>query len=317
MENLKNETERKDLNKNEEKNDFVNYITPQTIIDDSLMSQFYKIKVKLLNFKNIKKSKFFTEKEKKTSTLNTKIDLIEYNITNINDSLSNLKQFGFGIYVFFYYLRSLLFSFVFLMILSLFYIREIKNKNLLFLDEIEDSSEEENEEYTILIYISSSPKIGLKIAGFFIFIFIIIYVVNIGFISYLIYSYKKYKKYNKKKEKFTLILCGKDLNFKYLNDDFTLNENDDNFIVNEINKIINENNNNENNNENEKKNIEIDDIMYTYKISDYVNLIEEFEEKKEEKFKSQLRIKKKKCTLCYCDFSYIICCCNKKKTIRN
>ena len=46
MENLKNETERKDLNKNEEKNDFVNYITPQTIIDDSLMSQFLCLMLK-------------------------------------------------------------------------------------------------------------------------------------------------------------------------------------------------------------------------------------------------------------------------------
>ena len=91
-----------DLNKNETNNldiSLKNNISTQNIIDSALQSQLSKINVKLLDFDT---DKILKNESASNIKILPRIDLIEYTLLNEGDGISEFKQFGFGIYVFFY-----------------------------------------------------------------------------------------------------------------------------------------------------------------------------------------------------------------------
>ena len=117
--NDENEKKNIENNKNNEniKDELIeNELTTQNIIDNILQSQISKINVKVLKFNKAMGEKIFGKNE-----IIHKIDLIEYTLLNEGDSISEFKQFGFGIYVFFLYLINLLITFGLLLIFGFYY----------------------------------------------------------------------------------------------------------------------------------------------------------------------------------------------------
>ena len=79
-------------------------------IEDILFSQLSDIKIQLLNFD-------------KNSL--PKIDTIQLTLLNQSVPISDFKNYGYGIYLFFYYLKSLLFTFGVFLFLAFYYIYKI------------------------------------------------------------------------------------------------------------------------------------------------------------------------------------------------
>ena len=94
---------------NNNSNNNNNVIQTQNFLPKELMRKYeliiipgpgakqHKINVKVLKFNKAMGEKIFGKNE-----IIHKIDLIEYTLLNEGDSISEFKQFGFGIYVFFF-----------------------------------------------------------------------------------------------------------------------------------------------------------------------------------------------------------------------
>ena len=110
-ENIKNDGEMKIDNFAE------NNISIRNIIDDALFSQLSEINVKLLDFDERLSQILYKSKGK----ILPKIDLIEFTQLNQKLGISELKKYGFGLYVFFLYLINLLITFGILFIFAFHY----------------------------------------------------------------------------------------------------------------------------------------------------------------------------------------------------
>ena len=116
------------MNNNSNNNNNNNIIQTQNFLPKELMRKYeliiipgpgakqHKINVKVLKFNKAMGEKIFGKNE-----IIHKIDLIEYTLLNEGDSISEFKQFGFGIYVFFLYLINLLITFGLLLIFGFYY----------------------------------------------------------------------------------------------------------------------------------------------------------------------------------------------------
>ncbi len=225
--NTTQRNDNKQKNKNETKNldiSLKNNMSTQNIIDSALQSQLSKINVKLLDF-DIDK----INKEESVSNIKILpiIDLIEYTLLNEGDDISEFKQFGFGIYVFFLYLINLLITFAFLLIFCFRYMYCIFFK---YYKDVEDDFSTFYD-YDILSLLSGSQIIKFRkyyISNFgkekflknykdfdvfykeYFFtgtlVFILIFVINFFYNLYLRYVYMMYKKENPEIQNFSLII---------------------------------------------------------------------------------------------------------------
>ena len=82
--------------------------------------------------------KISKEKFNSKGKVHPKIDTIEISLLNQSVYLSKLKEYGYGIYVFFLYLLNLIFTFGILLIFAFYYIYYIFYK---YYDELEDKEE--------------------------------------------------------------------------------------------------------------------------------------------------------------------------------
>ena len=302
-----------EINNNFEKNNK----TLRNIIENAFFTQLSEIKVKLLDFEN----------DPKKLPL---IDLIELTLLNQNVSISKFKEFGYGLYVFFLYLINLLVTFGILLIFAFHYIyciffkyyRDYEDKYSLFFD------------YNILTLVSGVQiirfrKYFIKTYGKIKFlekyenfdviykeyfyagtiVLIAIFLINFCFLLYLKRDYKAYKKDNPERKDFSLILSGKDV--PYIKEKISLKDKniDIKEKIKETEKEILD--------KLKKQNININgklDIIFTLKLSDYYekmeNLISEYSEKDIISYK----INKKKCCCfsCCCLCKIFYCCCKKK-----
>ena len=195
-----------DKNRKEEKkegtknNNYVeNNISVKNIVDDALFTQLSKINVKLLEFNDNSKNSL------------PKIDFVEIKLLNQNTSISEFKKYGFGLYVFFLYLKSLLVTFLILSVYAFHYIYRI------FYDYYRDYEDEFSfySDYNLLTLISGSQILRFrkfiietygketfleKYKDFDVFykeymitgtaIFIIAFIVNFIFLLYILREYK-------------------------------------------------------------------------------------------------------------------------------
>ena len=221
-----NENKKKDeINKGE----FVeNNVFMRNVIDNALFSQLSEINVKLLDFSENVSSRIYGIGEK----IIPKIDFIEFTLLNQNVSISELKKYGFGLYVFFLYLRCLLITFGVMFIFALHYIYRIFFK---FYREYED-------EYSVFFDFNILSLVsGVQLIKFrkyytevygkeaflenyeyfdviykeYLFtgtlVFIVAFLINFGFLLYLLKVYKIYRIENPEIKNYTLIISGKDL----------------------------------------------------------------------------------------------------------
>ena len=142
--------------------------------------------------------------------------------------------------------------------------------------------------------------------------FIIVFLINFIFLLYLRRVYQLFKINKPEIKNFTLIISGKDV--PYINNNESQNEentamNDKEIAVkNEILKKLN------------VKNEDVEDIFFTSKLYKYYENMEEMIKLREDKYKIQYRINKKKCCcyvcccLCSCCFD---CCCGKNKRLKD
>ena len=104
------------------------------MINNSLFAQLSKINITLFDLdEKISKEKFNSK-----GKVLPKIDTIEISLLNQSVYLSKLKEYGYGIYVFFLYLLNLIFTFGILLIFAFYYIYYIFYK---YYDELEDKEE--------------------------------------------------------------------------------------------------------------------------------------------------------------------------------
>ena len=90
----------------------------RNIIDKTLFSQLSDIKVFLLDFENDVSKKLYKVNKK----ILPKIEYFELNLLNQGVNISEFKKYGFGLYIFFLYLISLLVTFGLLVIFAFHYI---------------------------------------------------------------------------------------------------------------------------------------------------------------------------------------------------
>lgn len=76
-----------------------NNISIKNIIDNALFSQLSEINVKLLDFEESFSQRLYKTEGKILS----KIDFFAFNSLNQKEGISQLKKYGFGLYVFFLY----------------------------------------------------------------------------------------------------------------------------------------------------------------------------------------------------------------------
>ena len=103
------------LNDGKQKNEEINIIELdnleeknkgyEEIINNALFSQLSKINVKILNFDEEATRKYYKNIKGKTLP---KIHYVEYTLLDQSSNISELKEFGFGIYVFFFYLKNII-----------------------------------------------------------------------------------------------------------------------------------------------------------------------------------------------------------------
>ena len=166
-----------------------------------------------------------------------KIDTIEISLLNQSVYLSKLKEYGYGIYVFFLYLLNLIFTFGILLIFAFYYIYYIFYK---YYDELEDKEEYLLfEDYNLLSIVSGVQIIKFRkyyinkfgkedflekyknfdvIYKEYIYsgtiVFIATFLINFFFIIFLRKDYKIYKINNPEIKDFTLFLSGKNLSYE-------------------------------------------------------------------------------------------------------
>ena len=90
----------------------------RNIIDKTLFSQLSDIKVFLLDFENDVSKKLYKVNKK----ILPKIEYFELNLLNQGVNISEFKKYGFGLYIFFLYVISLLITFGLLVIFAFHYI---------------------------------------------------------------------------------------------------------------------------------------------------------------------------------------------------
>mgnify|MGYP002623996162 CR=1 FL=1 len=310
-ENIKNDGEMKIDNFAE------NNISIRNIIDDALFSQLSEINVKLLDFDERLSQILYKSKGK----ILPKIDLIEFTQLNQKLGISELKKYGFGLYVFFLYLINLLITFGILFIFAFHYMYCIFYKYY----------RDYEEEYSIIFdYNILSLVSGVQIIRFrkyyidlygkeqflknykdfdviykeYLFtgtiLFILTFLINFFFVIYLQKIYKLHRIDNPEIKNYTLILSGKDVPF--INDEEI--GNDENNGINDKktaikNKLLKE------------LDVKDADINFTLKLSEYYNKMEEFTDLKTYKYMVQYKINREKCCCngCCCFCSKCFCCC--------
>ena len=285
-------------------------------INNILFSRLGKIKVKLADLDNNLSKKLFN----KDTKILPRIDIIEITLLNQNESLSELKEYGFAIYAFFLYLLSLLITFFILLIFAFYYLHCIFYK---YYKENEDEIFSLLEDYNLLSIASGVQIIKFrknyidlygkeefleKYKNFDVFykeyIFsgvipiILTFIINFLFIIYIKRVYKSYKIDHPEIKDYSLIFSG-------INDEDSMIEKL-NIDKNKIKQDI----------LNNKFGIKNAEINFTYKLSKYYEQIEEYNELKNKKYELQNKKKenKKVCYFkCCCDYFYeLFPCCYKK-----
>ena len=317
-----NENKKKDeINKGE----FVeNNVFMRNVIDNALFSQLSEINVKLLDFSENVSNRIYGIGEK----IIPKIDFIEFTLLNQNVSISELKKYGFGLYVFFLYLRCLLITFGVMFIFALHYMYRIFFK---FYREYED-------EYSVFFDFNILSLVsGVQLIKFrkyytevygkeaflenyeyfdviykeYLFtgtlVFIVAFLINFGFLLYLLKVYKIYRIENPEIKNYTLIISGKDL----AQESDQIDINDENININNKKAAMK-------NNLLKKLNLNEDnvDINFTFKLFKYYEKMEEMISLRHDKYRVEYKINKKKCCCygccCFCGCCFC-CCCNLDK----
>jgi len=322
-ENERNERNAKAKNRAMKIDNFAeNNITARNIIDNALFSQLSEINVQLLDVDESLSQRFFNASGK----ILPKIDLIEFTLLNQKVGISDLKKYGFGLYVFFLYLISLLVTFGVLFVFAFHYMYCIFYRYY----------RDYEEEYSIFDYNILSLVSGVQIIRFrkyyidlygkdkflenyknfdviykeYVFtgtiIFIIAFLINFSFVLFLQKAYKLYRIENPEIKNYTLILSGKDvpcINNKEI-------ENDENNEINDKktaikNKLLNE------------LNVKDADINFTFRLSEYYEKMEEFIKLQTDKYMVQYKINREKCCChgCCCFCSKCFCCCCSRNSL--
>ena len=319
-----NNTNRKDTKQEIKVDPFAeNNMNIKTIIDNALFSQLSEINVKLLTFSQNVSNELY----KSVGQILPKIEFIELNLLNQNVSISELKKYGFGLYVFFLYLVNLLVTFGVLFIFAFHYMYCI------FYKYYNDYEEEYSLffDYNILSMVSGVQiirfreyYIGMygkeafleKYKNFDVIykeylytgtiVFIIAFLINFSFLLYLIKTYKIFKIRNPEINNYTLILSGKGVPYIDGND----SQNEENASINDKktaikNKILN------------MLNVREADISYTLKLFNYYEKMEKMIKLRGIKYKIQYRNNKNKCCCysCCCFCGCCFCCCCKKNKL--
>ena len=300
-----------------------NNISIRNIIDNALFSQLSEINVKLLDLDASLSQRLYKSEGK----ILPKIDFIDFTLLNQNTSISELKKYGFGLYVFFLYLINLLVTFGILFIFAFHYMycifykyyRDYKEEYSLFLD------------YNLLSLISgvqiirfrkyyietNGTEAFLEEYGHFdviykeylytgTIVFIIAFLSNFIFLLYLLKTYKLYRIRNPEIKNYTLILSGRDV--PYIND---------NGLPNDETAAINDKKTATKNQILKTINVKDADVNFTFKLFKYYEKMEKMINLREDKYKIQYRINKDKCCCyaCCCLCSSCFCCCCKKKRL--
>ena len=308
------ETKEDDKNEQKKINNYIeNNISVKRIVDDALFSQLSEINVKLLDFDE----NFFDEKKGKSLP---KIDYVDIKLLNQNIDISEFKKYGFGLYVFFLYLKSILVTFLVLAIFAFHYMYRI------FYNYYRDYEDEFSfySDYNLLTLISGSQILRFrkyiietygketfleKYKDFDVFykeylitgtvIIIISFVINFIFLLYIQREYKQYRIENPEIKNYSLILSGKDVPYSKT----PINDNDQ--IKNEILQELK---------------IKNADINFSLKLSDYYKNLEKHIELTIEQNKIQNKINKENCCCncccCFCSKCFD-CCCNKRYKNKN
>ena len=196
-------------------------------INNILLSRLGKIKVKLAALDNELSKELFN----KDSKILPRIDIIEITLLNQNESLGDLKEYGFAIYAFFLYLLSLLITFFFLLIFAFYYLHCIFYKY--YKENEEDEIFSILEDYNLLsiasgVQIIKFRKNYIDLYGreaflekyknfdviykeyFFTgtIVFIVAFIINFCYIIYLQKVYKSYKNEYPEINSYSLILSG-------------------------------------------------------------------------------------------------------------
>ena len=298
-------------------------INVRSIIENALFSQLSEIKVFLLDFNEKVSQGLYNSKGK----ILPKIDYIELTLLNQGVSISELKKYGFGIYVFFLYLINLLVTFGILLIFALYYIYCIFFKYYQDL-EVECSAFFECDILSLAsgVQIKKFRKYYIETYGKEAFLakyknfdviykeyivtgtvlFVIIFLINFMYILYLQKVYKIYKIENPEIINYTLILSGKNL---------------PNVNLEEIKKDKNPSIIKERKAEVKKEILKLlditdADINFTLKLSKFYETMDDFNEKRIERIELQDKLKKKFyieflpfCGICFC------LCCKRSKLI--
>ena len=198
----------------------------KNIVDNALFSQLSYINVKLVYYfgKNF-------DSRKKGNPL-PKIDNVDIKLLNQNVEISEFQKFGFGLYVFFLYLKCLLITFLVLAVFVFHYMYNI------FFDYYKDYEDEFSfySDYNLLTLVTGSQilrfrKYIIEIYGqetflekykdFDVFykeylitgtvIFIIAFIINFIFLLYIQRVYKQYSIENPEIKNYSLILSGKEV----------------------------------------------------------------------------------------------------------
>ena len=273
------------INNNDD--DFIeNNVNYKSIVNDALQTQLSYINVIILNKKNEI----------------PKIDYIEYKLLDQSFKISQFKEFGYGLYVFFLYLLNLLISYGILLIFCFCYIVDI------FFEYYKKVKDEMNEYYYYDILTLTSGSQVIKFRKFYIenygeneflkkyqnfdvfyikygiYYFIASYFINIIFMLYLRKDYQKFKIENPEINDYTLILSGEKINFD------NKNENEGDLLKNKKTLKIN------------GKIFEVDDVTYTYKSSEYFENLKKLNENNEncccyKCYNTRIDIRKIRCDL--------------------
>ena len=284
--------------------------TYEEIINNALFSQLSEINVKLLEFDEHTTTIFYKNLKGKTIP---KIEYIEYTLLNQSVNISDLKKYGFGIYVFFFYLKNLLVTLSILCIFALIYIGFIffkyyhnyEDEYSLFFDynllslvsgvQIIRFRKFYIETYGKAAFLSKYKNFDVIHKGYIysgVIIFTIAFIINFIFLLYLKYSYNSYIKENPEIKNSTLILSGRDL-------PILTDENSKLRIENKLKGML------------DIPNSDIK-IYFTKKLSEYYKTMEEFFNLKNDKYQITERLNKKECCYgclcfhgekCYCNLS--------------
>ena len=297
-----------------------NNITIRNIMENALFRQLSEIKVFLLDFEKDITNKLYNIKDK----ILPKIDFVELTLLNQGTNISHFKKFGFGLYVFFLYLISLLVTFFVLLIFAFYYIYCIFFKyyqdleidcslffecNILSLASGVQTKKFRKyyiETYGKEAFLEKYKNFDVIYKEYFFtgtIVFIVAFIINFCYIIYLQKVYKSYKNEYPEINSYSLILSGEIPFIKTENDvgyDENVIKNKKEEIKKEIIDLLN---------------IKNDvDINFTLKLSEFHEKMEELIEKRNEQIKLQHRIKKESCLCCCCSKKRLI---NKEKIIKD